>query len=314
MLRVIDGHCDVLSKMFNDPRIDMFSDQHLDVTLPRMKEVQMMMQLFAIYLPERITRPQFHHLLQFVQLFHERVLCLKEIIFIRSQADLHLALKQNNKTGALLTLEGADALAGNSNYLHILFYLGVRCLGITWNYANWAADGVKEPRQGGFTNKGKRFVRECNKLGMLLDASHLTEKAFWELVECSTVPFIASHSNAHAVCRHPRNLKDDQIQAVIQINGRIGLTFVPYFISRKEVVTITDLLKHIDHICALGGSRHIAFGSDFDGIDQWVVGLEHTGKYADLYQLLLKYYRTDEVEGFMWKNWFDFYAEYLPEN
>jgi membrane dipeptidase len=310
-MKVIDGHCDVLSKMYKQKHMDINSEDALDVTLSRMKKAGMLMQSFAIYLSENIKNPCFDHILENIDLFHRKILICEDVMFIRTTEDLQYAFKFN-KIGALLTLEGADALKGNFTHLRTLYYLGVRCIGITWNYANWAADGVLEPRQGGFTIKGYKLIRECNQIGMILDVSHLTEKAFWELSELSTKPFIASHSNVFEKCHHPRNLKNEQIKTVIKKGGIMGLTFVPYFINEKGTANITDLLKHIDHVCALGGKRHISFGSDFDGINQWVTGLEHTGKFFDLQNMLYKYFSIKEVEGFMWKNWFDFYNQNLP--
>lgn len=102
----------------------------------------------------------------------------------------------------------------------------MRFLGITWNYANWAADGVLEQRNGGFTEKGRMLIEWCNDSGMLLDVSHLSQAGFWELADLSTRPFIASHSNAAAICGHVRNLNDEQIKALIAMDGRMGLTFI----------------------------------------------------------------------------------------
>lgn len=311
-MRVIDGHCDVLSKMYEHKQIYFNTENNLDVTLPRLKKVGMLMQAFAIYLSEDIDNRNFDHILEFVNLFHSKILRSKDILFIRTSADLQSA-SELNKIGALLTLEGVDALRGNFNHLKILYYLGVRCLGITWNYANWAADGVLEPRQGGLTIQGRKLIQECNHLGMILDISHLSEKAFWELNALTSQPYIASHSNAYEKCRHPRNLKDEQIKAIIKKDGIMGLTFVPFFINDKGTANINDLLKHIDHVCALGGKQHIGFGSDFDGINKWVKGLEHTGKISDLHKILSKYYNSQDVEGFMWKNWFNFFKKHLPK-
>ncbi|MCZ4142781.1 dipeptidase, partial [Escherichia coli] len=143
--------------------------------------------------------------------------------------------KRENPWG-LLTLEGVDGLEGNLFYLQLCYEMGIRIVGLTWNYANWAADGVMEQRGAGLTEKGKALVGRCNEIGMLLDVSHLTEKGFWELTELSERPFIASHSNSYEVCPHVRNLKDDQIRAIVARNGRVGLTFVPWFVKQADEV------------------------------------------------------------------------------
>lgn len=311
IFKVIDGHCDVLSKMYMNPQIDFHNDRYLDVTLPRMQEANMLMQLFAIYLPQSIQAPTLNHIVEFISLFHQKINSEPGIHWVKSVHDLQQC-HAVSKIGAMLTLEGADAIQGNLAHIKTLYELGVRCLGITWNYANWAADGVMEPRQGGFTIRGKELIHMCNEIGMILDVSHLTERAFWDLNEETSRSFIASHSNAYHICKHPRNLRDDQMESIIQTNGRIGITFVPYFVKQSTEVKIHDILHHIDHICSLGGQQHIVFGSDFDGIDQWITGLEHCGKYKVLYELLCKHYKESEVKGFLYENWTRFFEQNLP--
>lgn len=312
-MKIFDAHCDVLCKLLLDPGLDFAHEcSRLDVTLPKMLESGIGMQNFAVYLPEDLTG-QFDLVLKSIELFHERILSNRQFRFIRTKDDLRLAA-ENKQIGALLSLEGVDALQGNMTYLRTLFYLGVRSVGITWNHANWAADGVMEPRKGGFTAKGLNLIRECNRLGLILDVSHLAEKGFWELHELSGKPYIASHSNAYTVRPHPRNLRDEQITAIIRTGGVIGITFVPPFVHACEPVAMEKLLPHIDHICSLGGRRHIGLGSDFDGIKEWIVGLEHAGNYHRFVEMLQKHYSEDDVEHFIYKNWNHFYARHLPEN
>jgi len=311
-MKIFDAHCDVLSKLLENPGLDFVRGRDgLDVTLERMLQSGIGVQSFAVYLPER-WRGEFKYVLESVDLFHERVLKEPQMRFIRTKSDLSRASNEG-WIGALLTLEGVDSLHGNMAYLRILYQLGVRTVGITWNRANWAADGVLEPRNGGFTSAGKELVRECNRLGLIMDVSHLSETGFWELIEAAAKPVVASHSNATRISPRPRNLTDAQIGSVIQTGGVIGITFVPPFVSAEEPVTMDKILLHIDHVCALGGRRHIGFGSDFDGIGQWIVGLEHAGHYDRLVNLLLKHYREEDVELFVYRNWFRFYMEHLPD-
>ncbi len=193
-----------------------------------------------------------------------------------------------------------------------LHRLGIRAAGLTWNHANWAADGAMEPRGGGLTIKGRRFVEECENLDILLDVSHLSERAFWEVAELSQRPVIASHSNARAICDHPSNLTDAQIEKLIAKQGLIGVTFVPWFVSNAEVVVIDDLLRHIEHICELGGESHIMLGSDFDGIDRYIEGLTHPGELISLQEALLKRYSERQTEQFMSGNALRFLRKSLP--
>ncbi|QJD82866.1 dipeptidase [Cohnella herbarum] len=311
-MKIFDAHCDVLSKLLENPNLDFaHGKEGLDVTLERMLESGIGVQNFAVYLPERWSG-EFKYVLESIDLFNERILIEPQMRFIRTKNDLRIASAEG-RIGALLSLEGVDSLNGNLAYLRILYHLGVRSVGITWNRANWAADGVLEPRGGGFTARGEELIMECNRLGLIMDVSHLSEKGFWELVEASGKPVIASHSNASAISPRLRNLTDAQIGSVIHNGGVIGITFVPPFVSVEEPVSMDKILLHIDHICSLGGSRHIGLGSDFDGIQQWIVGLEHAGHYDRLVNLLLKHYREDDVELFVYGNWFRFYMEHLPD-
>lgn len=311
-MKVIDAHCDLLSKMLADPTIDFgLSGAKTDVDYPRLRQGGAAMQWFAVYLSERLGKPAFGYVLEMIDLFYRKIAVHPHVAPVRTRVELEAAL-EHGQIGAMLTLEGVDGLEGSLTNLRIAYYLGVRCVGITWNYANWAADGVAEPRKGGFTLAGRQLVKECARLGILLDVSHLAEAGFWELLELNEGrPFLASHSNAYAVCPHRRNLTDAQIEAIVRIDGRIGVTFVPYFVSQDKP-TIDDLLRHIDHMCALGAAGHIGFGSDFDGIEEWLPGLSHPGEYGNLTNALLKRYKQEQVEGFLYRNWLTFLQKYLP--
>lgn len=311
-MTIIDAHCDLLDKMTLHPELEFRQDSlYADVSYPRLHRGSVALQCFAVYLSEKQGRLRFERFVEGADLFHRKIASHDRVQVIRTKQDLEAA-RASGKLGAMLTLEGADALEGSMVYLRTAFYLGVRMLGITWNQANWAADGVMEPRKGGLTVKGKQLVRECNKLGMMLDVSHLGEKGFWELTELSTKPLAATHSNAQAVCSHPRNLTDEQIKALIMMGGIVGLTFVPWFVKASEPA-VKDILTHIDHICGLGGVRHIGFGSDFDGIDQHIPGLEHPAHYERLSNELHKRYTPAEAEGFLSGNWNRYFMENLPD-
>lgn len=310
-MKVIDSHCDLLSKMLQHSEIDFKQESvYADVSFPRLHKAGMALQFFAVYLSEHVKPGNFQHVLAMIDLFYSRIAAHSGVVFVKSRSDWTEAAA-SGKLGALLALEGSDGLEANLTNLRIAYHLGVRSLGITWNYANWAADGVLEERGGGFTTKGKQLVTECNRLGMLLDVSHLSDKGFWELIEMASLPFVASHSNSYTVCPNPRNLKDDQIKAIASIGGMIGLNFVPRFVKPSQP-SIKDLLLHIDYISSLGAAKHIGFGSDFDGIEQHIPGLEHSGQYERLANELYKRYKPEEADAFLFGNWNRFLLENLP--
>ncbi|CAH1211239.1 membrane dipeptidase [Paenibacillus sp. JJ-223] len=315
--RVADFHCDALSKMLLKPELSFRNASELDVNVQRMEEGGVGLQAFAIYLPEVLGRGKFEHVMGQLELYRNRVhgndgqgRGIQTLLWREQVADVR---KLENPWG-LLTLEGVDGLEGSLFYLQLCYEMGIRIVGLTWNYANWAADGVMEQRGAGLTEKGKALVGRCNEIGMLLDVSHLTEKGFWELTELSKRPFIASHSNSYEVCPHVRNLKDDQIRAIVARNGRVGLTFVPWFVKQADEVHMEDLLPHIERICTLGGAQHLMMGSDFDGIPTYIHGLEHSGKYPQWIEVLLKHYDEHVVRGWMWDNAINYLHEQLPSS
>jgi len=307
-MRIYDMHCDVLYKMLLEPELDFSDESKLDVTYERLQQGKIGMQAFAIFLPEERV-PTFSMVEEAVRYFERSVISRPGMRFIRTKSDLEQA-EQEGQIGALLTLEGAEGLMGSFDYLRRAFELGIRALGLTWNYANWAADGVLEERKAGLTLKGRELVQACNDLGMIIDISHLNEPGFWEVMELSKKPVIASHSNAHKLQPHPRNLTDEQIQALIQKGGRIGITFVPDFIGGNQA--IPDVLRHLEHVCALGGEHHVGFGSDFDGIDEHVNGLTNPAEYAQLAEELYRHYSSEQAERFLHGNWLTFFRENLP--
>lgn len=309
-----DGHCDVISKLLVGDGADFVTGNRMDASLPMLKKGGVRLQFFAIFIPERYRPFDFGHVLKSVAQYIEHVLSQPEMISVRQRFDL-ARLVPGERIGALLTLEGVDAVPDDPDAWRILYELGVRSVGLTWNYANWAADGIMEPRGGGLTRSGKRLVASLNRYRMLIDVSHLSERGFWDVAESSERPFIASHSNVYDICPHPRNLKGNQIDRLIAGGGMIGLTFVPWFLVPEgdRRATAASLLRHLDAILARGGRFSVGFGSDFDGFDDPLPGLEHPGKFGTLRELLLKHYTEEETEDFAERNWVRFLFRELPE-
>ncbi|MNO34456.1 Membrane dipeptidase [compost metagenome] len=312
--KVVDFHCDALSKMQLDSNLAFDIEDHLDVTLQRMRQGGVALQTFAIFVSEKLGKPNFGHILDQIDIFQHKVVSTG-VIPITSVEELEHAWISGTP-GGLLSIEGADGLEGNLFYLETCFKRGVRFLGITWNYGNWAADGILEPRNGGLTPAGRKLVQSCYDLGITLDVSHLSEQGFWDLTELANEankPFIASHSNVFDICRHVRNLQEQQIQAIINIDGLIGLTYVPWFVKNGDDSSSYDLLHHIERICELGGQKHLMFGSDFDGIESHLTDLKHAGHYENWVNTLLKYYPEELVIGWISGNALSFLKNTLPE-
>ncbi|MBD2870661.1 dipeptidase [Paenibacillus arenilitoris] len=312
-MRIVDFHCDVLCKLLLDDKLTFHGGKPgtLDVTYERLKSAGVALQTFAVYIPASMNG-RLEPILESLDRFHQSVLSCEDMRWVRTSADLESCLN-DGKIGALLSLEGVDGLQGNLSLLRIMHQLGIRAAGLTWNHANWAADGAMEARGAGLTAKGRAFVEECNHLGILVDVSHLSERAFWDVAELSTKPIIASHSNSRSVCDHPRNLTDEQIKRIIAMRGLIGITYVPWFVSKEENVTVDDILIHIERICELGGAEQVMLGSDFDGIDRYVTELTHPAEVWRLREAVLRRYSASVADRLMSGNALRFLSRHLPQ-
>jgi membrane dipeptidase len=179
---------------------------------------------------------------------------------VRSATDLDAAIAAD-EVGLVVHLEGARPFGDDPGRAEEFFRLGLRSLQLTWNGANAFADGVgvAEPRQ--LTPLGRELVGECDRLGVLLDVAHLAGPCFWDLVELARGPFICSHTMAYALTPHRRNLTDDQIRAIANSGGFVGVCFIPAFIGKPS--TFERVLDHVDHMVGLVGIDAVGVGADY---------------------------------------------------
>lgn len=309
-MKVIDTHCDALLKLqlaqqgspYDIEPLSFYDAKEIETSVTKLQKGHVMAQFFAIFIyPDVSSDLKWQYALEQVDLFYTEILAknpqMKHIKKWEDFDDL-----KDGEIGAVLTLEGADAFGNDLMKLRQLYRLGVLSIGMTWNNANLCADGAGEPRGGGLTLLGKEVVQLNNEHKVLTDVAHSTEQGFWDILEYADYP-IASHSNARALCDHVRNLNDEQAKAMFDKEGLIHVVYNPPFINENSNdATIADLIKHIDHLCSLGGVNHIGFGSDFDGISTYVKDLEDASKQQNLINELLKHYSEDEVKGFAYQN------------
>lgn len=171
-------------------------------------------------------------------------------------------------------MEGAEAIEHDLERIPFFYEQGVRMLSLTWNHGNALADGVLAPQKGGLTALGRQAVQKMEAMGMLLDVSHLSDAGFYDVANLMQKPFLASHSNARAICDHPRNLTDTQLHILREIGGYVGLNFYPPFVAKKESVDTEDLLRQLCYLLDQAGEDAVGFGTDFDGIDQTPLGIQ----------------------------------------
>jgi membrane dipeptidase len=183
------------------------------------------------------------------------------VTVLRTVADVE-ALRPD-QIGFVLVFEGGRPLEGSLSMLRQLYRLGVRCLLLTWNGRNELGDGVGEgPESSGLSHFGKAVVREMRRLGMMLDLSHLNARGFWDAVATYEGPVTATHSNAKALHDHPRNLTDEQIKAIGETGGLVGVAFLPTFLGPGQP-TVDTIVDHIAHIGSLIGIDKVGIGPDF---------------------------------------------------
>jgi membrane dipeptidase len=187
-------------------------------------------------------------------------------------------LRQAIKDGALATVlhtEGAEPIDTDFKMLEVLYAGGLRSLGIVWSRPNLFGHGVpfrfpSLPDTGpGLTDAGRELVKACNELGILIDLSHITEAGFWDVASLSKAPLVASHSNAHALCGHSRNLTDKQLAAIRESGGLVGINFATCFLRDDGRINadtpIETIVRHADYLIDKLGVEGVGLGSDFDG-------------------------------------------------
>lgn len=194
----------------------------------------------------------------------------------------------------VLAIEGGEILEGKMERLaEFDDDMRLRLIALTWNNENEIGYPAAMGPEKGLKPFGLQLLREMDRRGILADVSHLNERGFWDICENMDLPPVASHSNCRALCDVFRNLTDDQIRAVIEKKGFIGINFYSAFLVKDRPATLDDVLAHIDHIAELGGIDVIGFGSDYDGISSWPDGLGDPSTFPALLDLLAKHGYTD---------------------
>jgi membrane dipeptidase len=273
---IIDGHNDlVLHRWRGEPTMHLdldaareagFSGGFFALYVPSPKVPDPDEIPYAVPLPEPIPHEEAARIAE--ELFS--ALCELPVVRASSVDDF-----REGQVTAIVHMEGAEPLASDLSNLERWYERGLRSVGLVWSRANAFAEGVpfrfpSSPDTGpGLTDAGRELVRACNRLGILVDLSHLNHAGFWEVQALSDAPLVATHSNAHALCAASRNLTDRQLDAVRDSGGVVGVNFAVTFLredgQNEPATPITEIVRHIDYLVDRMGIDHVAFGSDFDG-------------------------------------------------
>jgi membrane dipeptidase len=299
---VFDGHNDSILALWRDDVpakafLDGHEGGHLD--LPRAREANFAGGFFALFVPseEQFSAAKDENRTETAegyevdlppplspayseQVTDELLALLDEVaaddrIRVVCDSEDAQACIEGDELGAVVHFEGAEAIRPSLSNLEDFYDAGLRSLGLTWSRPNAFAHGVpfrypSSPDVGpGLTGRGRELVRRCNDLGIVVDCAHLTEQGFWDVHDSSADPLVVSHTAAHEVCASSRNLTDEQLDAVADSGGVVGLTFSKSDLNpaggSADTVPMDVVVRHVDHLVGRMGVEHVAIGSDFDG-------------------------------------------------
>ena len=278
---LIDTHADTLYRRAMHPREDC------DVTLEKMQAGQVTVQTLALYVGSSPALPDIAR--AFDKMFREQEKLPLE--GWKKYEDYRDA--REDEHGFVLSVEGCDLLEGHPELLESWRKTGVRMAALTWNYENCIGTPAKLDAGKPLKPFGREMAKEMQRLGIAPDTSHLNERGFFDLLDMGVVP-LASHSCCKRLCNHQRNLTDDQLKALFQAGGYVGVNFYPYFLRDDGKASMDTLCDHVVHLMEMGGEKHIGFGSDFDGIECKPEGLAGPQDFPALLNALRRRGLTEE--------------------
>lgn len=301
---LIDTHNDIPSFTVDGADIKNAPKNHTDI--PRLRQGGVGAVFFSVYVAATYVdgNHSANRALQMIDTVHQDIIDRypNDFMLALTADDIEKA-RRHHKIAALMGLEGGHAIEDSPRLLRDYYRLGVRYMTLThWNTNHWAdsSGDINKPEvehHNGLTAQGKDIVREMNRLGMMVDISHTADKTFYDALETSRAPIIASHSSCRAITNAPRNMTDNMIKVLAQKGGVIQINIYCRFISQKAadapegaqvIATLADVVAHIDHVKQIAGADAIGIGTDFDGITCAPAGLDDVSKFPDLTRALLE--------------------------
>ena len=302
---VFDLHCDTACALLGEDlqQAGALRKNEYHIDLERAKALPGYAQCFACFTTPQTNRPGGT---TDTQLFErEMVSVLREVEKNKDWISLVYNAKEiaenhkNGKMSAILTIEGAAGFGFDPELLEDLYNVGFRITSLGWNEKNVLCGS--HVTGGGLTELGKQYVFEAQRLGMLIDVSHISDEAFWDIMDITQAPVIATHSNSRAVCNVSRNLTDDMFKAICKTGGVAGLNLYADFLG--ENATLDTVCDHVEHWLNLGGEKHIALGGDLDGCELLPAGFAGVQDYPKLAEALLKRGISEQtVRDIFWNN------------
>lgn len=280
---IIDWHCDVLMKLHQNPEYSFYDNENLDVNVLKLRKGGVKVQACAIFIdPDAYIDNKYDVALGQIDAFKNNVLKQEGIVHIKHFAEIENL--KDDEIGVFLTLEGLDCVGSDITKVKQFIDEGVLSIGMTWNDANLACDGIGETRGAGLTTFGFDVVKLANDRDVFIDVSHISLNGFEDVLDTAK-HVIASHSNVQKLASHRRNLNDGQIQRMKDKGALVHFVYCDAFVNdqhRVEPTTIQMLVDHIEHLHHAGLASQLGLGSDFDGISSKIVNLEDASQSQNL--------------------------------
>jgi membrane dipeptidase len=351
---LIDGHNDLAEQLrdrVNDrwDRLDIASDTStldppMQTDIPRLRQGLLGGQFWSVYVPTTLKGPEaVQAVFEQIDVIHRMVARYPDTFAMAYSAADVVRIHRSGKIACLIGMEGGHSIGDSLAVLREAYRCGARYLTLThWDDTDWADAATDTPRHNGLTRFGREVVHEMNRLGMLVDLSHVSDKTMLDAIETSRAPVIFSHSSARALCDHVRNVPDDILRKTAAAGGIVMVNFAPGFITNEAkawdeqaypertrlkalypnepqrvktefgawkaahpapIVTVSEVADHIEHIRKVAGIDHVGIGSDFDGISRTPKGLEDVSRYPNLLvELLRRGWSDDDVKKLAGEN------------
>lgn len=308
-----DLHCDTIAWMYQcesrGEAMRLRDSERMHVNGEKLRKSGYVLQNFALFVNLKQTSDPWRSVLALADLFDREARDNADwLLPVRVASDLERA-RREGKLAAVLTVEEGGVCGGEVEKLRQLYARGVRMLTLTWNHVNELAS--PNGQSGGLTETGRVFLAEMERLGMVVDVSHLSDPGFWDVYRLAKRPFVASHSSCRALWPHQRNLTDAMLRAVADRGGLVGVNFYADFLGPSKTTRTADLVRHLRHMKDAAGLDAVALGSDFDGIACPLEMVDAGGMKSLLQALTQNGFTEREIEAITWKNVWEFYGRAL---
>lgn len=303
-MKYFDLHCDTLGLCLKDRQ--GLKENKFHIALNRAAGFELYVQCYAAYIPDTYQGDAaFQYFEDMARVLYDEA---AKGVVDKLDAPISLAACKNQFAG-ILTIENGNVLGGKLENIEKIAKMGVKMITLTWNGINEIGSGILTKKDSGLSAFGKKAIPEMERNNIVVDVSHASPGLFYDVAAIAEKPFVASHSNAKRICKHPRNLTDEQFAVIKKHNGLVGLNFYRAFLNDDpDKACIHDIITHAEHFLSLGGEDCLAFGSDFDGAEmpRDITGIE---SIAAIYEAFLKMnYNESLIQKIFFENAANFFV------